>query len=72
MHPCQGNFQKNLPLPHGYGIHIPCDIPRDFSNRCTERPDRWRPPPLGQSLKPILDAMRVWGEGYKAGSNPQK
>ena len=22
---------------------------------------------LGQSLKPILDAMQVWGEGYKTG-----
>lgn len=22
--------------------------------------------PLGQSLKPILDAMQNWGEGYKA------
>ena len=21
---------------------------------------------LGQSLKPILDAMRIWGEGYKS------
>ena len=21
---------------------------------------------LGQSLKPILDAMQCWGEGYKA------
>jgi DNA-binding HxlR family transcriptional regulator len=21
---------------------------------------------LGQSLKPILDAMRAWGEGYQA------
>ena len=27
---------------------------------------------LGQSLKPILDAMQVWGEGYKAGSISQK
>lgn len=22
--------------------------------------------PLGQSLKPVLDAMQAWGEGYKA------
>lgn len=27
---------------------------------------------LGQSLKPILDAMQVWGEGYKTGSISQK
>lgn len=24
---------------------------------------------LGQSLKPILDAMQLWGEGYKASIN---
>ena len=24
---------------------------------------------LGQSLKPVLDAMRNWGEGYKASMN---
>lgn len=27
---------------------------------------------LGQSLKPILDAMQNWGEGYKASVNGQK
>lgn len=25
---------------------------------------------LGRSLKPILDAMQAWGEGYKAGRQP--
>ena len=27
---------------------------------------------LGRSLKPILDAMQSWGEGYKASLNNQK
>lgn len=25
--------------------------------------------PLGESLSPILDAMKTWGEGYKASLN---